>query len=259
MDARSVVLVGAGNVATHLGKALAAEGHRILQVYSRTSESSARLSVALNCPYTNNIQEITPGADIYIFCVADDALESLLQKFPHKNAFVIHTAGSVSIDVIIKAGISDAGVFYPLQTFSRNIEVDFKNIPVFIEAPKKEKLKLLRNLGTRLRAKVIEATSEQRLQLHIAAVFACNFTNYMYAVAKQILDSNNLPFELLHPLMEETLRKALNAHPTRVQTGPAVRKDFTVLHRHIKSLDENPALQKLYNFVSQSIIENSAK
>jgi len=258
-NARSVVLVGAGNVATHLGKALAAIGHRILQVYSRSPESSAKLSVALNCPHTCNIDEITPDADIYLFCVADDALEPLLKTFPHKSSLVVHTAGSISMNVITEAGFSDAGVFYPLQTFSRNIVIDFKGVPVFMEASKKGGSELLRNLAEGLGARVFEATSEQRLKLHIAAVFACNFTNHMYAVAKKIMDQNDMPFELLYPLMEETLRKAINADPAVVQTGPAARNDLNVLHRHIKCLDETPPLQKLYNFVSQNIIDNSAK
>jgi predicted short-subunit dehydrogenase-like oxidoreductase (DUF2520 family) len=252
-----IVLIGAGNVATHLGKAFQDAGKRVVQVYSRTKDSALELACKLNCDYTINIQQVNPHADLYVFSLADDALRGVLERFPLEGVMAVHTSGSLSIDIFGKFRIKGC-VFYPLQTFSKHVETDFSGIPICLEANDKGQLALLHDLAASISNDVRELNSRQREIIHIAAVFACNFANHMYSIAGEILSANNITFDILHPLIGETTRKALQEKPAKAQTGPAIRNDQQILSRHIASLSALPTYQKLYTFISKSI-QNKSK
>ncbi len=253
-EIKSVVLVGAGNVATHLGRALVDAGYLLKQVYSRTESSASTLGRVLGCSYTASVCEVVADADLYIVSVCDDALPDVLSWVSQLNplALFVHTAGSIDMNVW-DGRVSRYGVLYPMQTFSKQREVDFSTVSFFIEALLPDDLLLLRTLGTRLGGKVYEATSGQRRYLHISAVFACNFVNRMYAIADQILTDHQLPFEALLPLIDETARKVHQLPPLQAQTGPAVRRDKAVMDSHLAMLASTPELAELYRLISQSI------
>lgn len=257
-DLKKIVMAGAGNVATHLGLALKDAGCEILQVYSRTQESASLLANKLNCTFTTRTEDLSMGADLYIFSLSDHALEEIIQAFPHKDAFVVHTSGSIGLDAMGRY-FKNCGVFYPLQTFSRDVSLDFGSIPLCLEASDAQHLESLKNLALAISNDVRFISSQQREILHIAAVFACNFTNHLYAIADEILEQEGVDFNILHPLLEETLRKAKQNKPADVQTGPAARNDLPVIQKHLQRLSSLPAYQKIYNFISQSITESQKK
>ena len=257
-DLKKIVMAGAGNVATHLGLALKDAGCEILQVYSRTQESASLLANKLNCTFTTRAEDLSKGADLYIFSLADHALEEIMQAFPHKDAFVVHTSGSIGLDVMGRH-LKNCGVFYPLQTFSRDVSLDFGSVPLCLEASDTLHLESLKNLALSISNNVHFINSQQRETLHIAAVFACNFTNHLYSIADEILEQEGVDFDILHPLLEETLRKAKQNKPADVQTGPAARNDLPVIQKHLQRLSSLPAYQKIYNFISQSITESKKK
>jgi len=255
---KTVILIGAGNVATHLGMALKANGIEVLQVFSRTGKPAAALAQKLDCYCTTDIKKILPHADLYIFSVSDNALEEVLNEFDIENAFVVHTSGSLDMN-ILKGRNLRYGVLYPLQTFSKKVKLSFSNIPLCIEAQDDEHCMLLMKLARKITRKVKHINSVQRETLHIAAVFASNFTNHMFAIADEILQKEEISFELMQPLLEETLRKVKTHKPADVQTGPAVREDHAIMQKHLDKLSVLPAYQKIYNFISQSIIESKGK
>jgi len=255
---QEIVIIGAGNVATHLGKALQKAGRTVQQVYSRTPKAASLLATQLNCEHTSHLSGIYPNADLYLFAVSDYALPDLLRYFPHKGVFAAHTSGSHSMQLLTEAGFR-SGVFYPLQTFSKSIAPNFSNIPLCIEASGQKDLELLNELALAISPDVRHINSSQREIIHIAAVFACNFTNHMYAVADDLLEKSNIRFDILFPLLEETLRKAKEKRPALVQTGPAARNDQNIIEKHVNKLSSLPDYQKLYNFISESIQSQSGK
>ncbi|WP_300728108.1 Rossmann-like and DUF2520 domain-containing protein [uncultured Bacteroides sp.] len=260
MDCNKIVLIGAGNVATHLGLALPDAGYEVLQVYSRTETSARELGEKLGCTYTDKLDEVVSDADCYIVSIKDSALDEVLPKLVLRNrsALFVHTAGSVPMDVW-KGLASRYGVLYPMQTFSKQRAVDFSVVPFFIEANSADDLELLRKMAAGLGSKAYEATSEQRRYLHIAAVFACNFTNHMYAVAEHLLSVHGLPFEAMFPLIDETARKVHELSPVEGQTGPARRYDENVINRHLSMLSDEPELARLYELISKNIHEYATK
>lgn len=254
VESKRVVLIGAGNVATHLGVALQKAGHEVAQVYSRTEASASALAGRLNVPYIIDLSQLCEEADLYIVSVKDDVLSSLLPivvKGKEKALFV-HTAGSMPMNVW--EGIAPRhGVLYPMQTFSKQREMDFSTVSFFVEANGKADLEMLKELASSLGAKVYEANSEQRMSLHVAAVFACNFANHMYALSASLLNKYGMPFESMLPLIDETARKVHQLEPKEAQTGPAVRRDATVMNKHLELLAEEPQLRDLYEIISKNI------
>ncbi len=251
---KRIVLVGAGNVATCMGVALQRAGYEIMQVYSRTEASASVLADRLSTVYTVSVDEICRDADLYLVAVKDSALTGMVTELVkgREHALFVHTAGSMPIDVW-KGMVSRYGVFYPLQTFSKQREVDFSRVPFFIEASSSEELHLLRELAVRLSHDVYELTSEQRKYLHVAAVFACNFTNHLYALGARLLEAHGIPFKVMLPLIDETARKVHELTPTKAQTGPAIRNDESVISMHLSLLADNPSMQDLYERISRSI------
>lgn len=248
-----IVLIGAGNVATHLGKALQKLNFEIVQVYSRTNASAKKLGTQLKCDYVTDIKNISRQADLYILAVNDDAIAEVLQQISFSPNLIVHTSGAQNISVFEKK-IENYGVLYPLQTFSKTKKVDFTKVPFFTEANSAKNLKLITIIASALSPKVYSITSEKRKALHIAAVFACNFSNHMYTIAENILSDEGIPLEVLFPLIDETVDKIKKTSPISAQTGPAVRGDSNVMEAHIKFLREKSDYQKIYTLVSKSIL-----
>ncbi len=247
----TIVFIGSGNVSTRLAIALHLAGKTILQIYSRSEERSSFLAEKLGVDFTTDYAAINREADLYILSVSDNALEEVIGKLDLNKQFVVHTSGASSMDSMSK--FLNFGVFYPLQTFSTEISVSFKNIPIFIQANSDENLELLQGLATTISENVQQINSEQRRVLHVSAVFASNFTNYMYAVAEDILGKNDLSFELLKPLIEETAEKLKNHSPYDAQTGPARRNDKKIIEEHLEILKNYPEYQKIYKLITEQI------
>lgn len=252
-----IVFIGSGNVATHLAIAAKQKGHCILQVYSRSAENARLLAEKVNASYSDTLSQINPSADIYIFSVKDDALGQVLAEMPITKGFWIHTAGSVSIN-IFRPYHDRYGVLYPLQTFSKKREIDFEKIPLFIEANDSKVCEQLQEFAGGLSPIVHYIESEKRRYLHLAAVFACNFVNHMYATAAQLLEKNQIPFDVLLPLIDETAAKVHQLHPREAQTGPAIRFDEQVMNAHIDLIDD-ALIRELYRLISQSIHKYSSR
>ncbi len=255
MTKYKICFIGAGNVATHLAIELQKCGHNIVQIYSRTQESAKQLADRVETAYTNSTDTITNKADIYIVALKDAVVEQVLSKVDFRDKLLVHCSGSLAMNVLDKFAIN-YGVFFPMQTFSKNRTVDFKVIPIFVEANSNENLEILEEMAHEISGSVTVLDSEKRKSLHIAAVFACNFANHCYAMAAKYLESKELPFEILRPLILETAQKVQEMHPKDAQTGPAIRFDENIINAHLKELEEMPDLQELYNSISKSIFEH---
>lgn len=250
-----IVFIGAGNLATNLAKALYRKGFRIVQVYSRTEASARSLAEVVEAEFTTDLNDINPFARLYIVSLKDSAFIELLPAIAagkKKDALLVHTAGSLPLSVW-NGTVEHYGVFYPMQTFSKQREVDFREIPFFIEASSAEDTELLKAVAATLSERVYEADSEQRKSLHLAAVFTCNFTNHMYALAAELLEKYHLPFDVMLPLIDETARKVHALQPKSAQTGPAIRYDENIINDHLGMLSDDSEMQKLYELVSRSI------
>lgn len=254
MNHKTIALIGAGNVATHLARQLTNVGYTIVQVYSRSVASASELADQLEISYTTNLDEITDKADFYIFSIKDSALEEVISNMPHSNGIWIHTSGSMPMN-IFKGKAQDFGVLYPLQTFSKERTIEWKNIPIFIEASDDTTYQSINQLAEDISSRVSPLSSEDRRQVHLSAVFACNFVNHMYSIANTIVDKANLPFDILLPLIEETCEKVHTLSPPKAQTGPAVRYDENIISKHINLL-ETPELKEIYKLLSESIHKN---
>lgn len=249
-----VVLIGAGNLATNLGKALLKAGHDILQVYSRTMQHAEELATTIGGAPTDNISRIVSGADVYIISVKDSALAEMLPELckGKETKTFLHTAGSVPMDVF-KGMALHYGVLYPMQTFSKSVEVDFGDIPCFVEYNDHTAMMDIMELANSVSNHVQYLESDNRKYLHLSAVWACNFVNHCYAVAADILGRHGMDFSVMLPLIDETCRKVHDLTPVKAQTGPAVRFDQNVIRAQAQLLKDNPLLKDLYERMSLSI------
>lgn len=253
-----VSIIGSGNVAGHLANALENAGHFVNEVYSRTrSHGEALVSKLYDTSYKEDLDFSESTSDIFIIAVSDSAIKEVAEAIiVPENAILVHTSGTRSLEDLNQYYTENTGVFYPLQTFSKIKKVDFGEIPICVEAKNKAALKGLKTLGKSLSKKVVEIDSQQRMILHIAAVFACNFTNHMFAISEEILRSKNMDFELLKPLIVETINKGLEIGPGAAQTGPAKRKDLETLDKHYDFLTNNDeTLAEIYRIISQRILD----
>ena len=251
-----VVLIGAGRLATNLGKALCCAGHDIVAVYSRTMEAATMLANTIGGQPVNSIESLPFSADVFLIALKDSVLTDiipLLTKGREEQLFA-HTAGSMPLSLFADK-CSRYGVFYPMQSFSKEREVNFSEIPVFLEANDAATLDVLKTLAQSVSSRVYELSTQNRKYLHLAAVFACNFANHCYALAADVLEAHGLPFDVMLPLIDETARKVHQLHPKDAQTGPAVRYDENVISRQRQLLAERPDIQRLYDLLSQSIHE----
>ena len=250
-----IAFVGAGNVATHLALAMHAAGWSVVAVYSRTQTSAVALASRLGCVATDCLSAL-PEADVYVFSVVDNVLPTLLTTFTQqgRQGLWVHTAGSIPLSVF-KGLHTEAGVLYPMQTFSKTKEVDFSQVPLFIEATTSQSLEKIQQIAHSLSPHVQVLDSQARGRMHVAAVFACNFVNHCYAHAARLMEQSGLPFSLLWPLIDETAHKVHQLKPADAQTGPAVRHDDAVMERHLELLNDHPRQAELYQLMSNSIME----
>ncbi len=247
-----LTIIGTGNVATALGNAFLNAGHTIVQVYGRTKSKAQNLAKALNAEGIDDLRKLESDSAIYLFCVSDDAIEKIVKQILLKDIFCVHTSGAISLTVL-QNKFESCGVIYPLQTISTKRKINFKEVPFCIEASDKRSEKRIRELVLSISENMHSINSEQRLYLHLAAVLANNFTNNLYAKAAELLQDQNLKFELLHPLILETALKATEIDPHKVQTGPAVRNDQVTIKKHLQLLEFYPDLKKIYQLMTKQI------
>lgn len=255
----NVVIIGAGNLATHLGLALFENGIQVKQVFSRSIKAARELAEKVKADFTNDLSQLFSGADLYIIAVKDSAIPEVLENLSlNENCLIVHTAGSVPMNVL-DGFILNYGVFYPLQTFSKSRKVDFSSIPICIEANHPSNLIKLQDLADKLSGSVHQINSDERKTLHLAAVFTNNFVNHFYVLGADILQDKKLNFDLLKPLIRETAEKIETIHPIAAQTGPAKRNDQSIISAQLKMLHDKPEYQKIYSFVSESIFQYHQK
>lgn len=246
-----VVFIGAGNLATRLSREMCRAGMSVGQIYSHTRESAELLAGRLGCPWTIVPEEVVQDADLYVFSLKDAVLSDIIGRIKPNSGMWVHTAGSMSMD-LFEGHAARYGVLYPLQTFSKARAVNFSVIPFFVEANTPEAAEWLKNIATALSGNVQFLSSEKRKHLHLAAVFACNFTNHIYTMAAKLLREQDIPADLLLPLIDETAAKIHIMPPAEAQTGPAVRYDENVINNHLAMLSD-PDMKAVYQLISQSI------
>lgn len=250
-----ISIVGSGRVATHFAKALSKQ-HHIVQIYSRDLNNAQRLAQQVSAQAIDAVHCIEPAIDLLIIAVSDQAIAQVIQTIHSQlsDVLIVHTSGSTNLNILTEHHVK-SGVFYPLQTFSFEREVDWQNTPLFIETALQEDLSTLTTLANSLSNQVYPYNSAQRLSLHLAGVFACNFTNYCYDMAKQVVDAQQVDFNLLYPLILETAKKATQNDPETMQTGPARRGDVNILDMHQHMLQDmgREDLKDAYTLLSQQI------
>ena len=250
----SVIIIGAGNVATHLYKAFnTAEGIVVKQWYNRSIEQLQPFKNDVEI--TNDISSLK-AADVYIIAVSDDAIGDLSEALPFNNRLVVHTSGSVSMHDLDKK--NERGVFYPLQTFSKDVDLKFSEVPICIEIEHKSNFQILKDLASAIGSAHYKVNSEQRSVLHLAAVFVNNFTNQLYRIGHEITESKSADFNILKPLIKETANKIETLSPYLAQTGPAKRNDKRTLKKHLKALEKD-IHKDIYELLTKSIKQTHGK
>jgi predicted short-subunit dehydrogenase-like oxidoreductase (DUF2520 family) len=253
----SVSFAGSGNLAWHLAPALDNAGYPIREVYSRNPQHAKKLAERLyNAEVKATIDFSASPSRVFIIAVADDAIEQVAREIIlPDDAILVHTSGSQPLEKLAFAAASGTGVFYPLQTFTKGVKVDFRQVPVFVETETEEVERDLMKMARAISKQVVQINSPDRLALHVAAVMASNFTNYMLTLAHDVCDKHNLDFEWLKPLIAETINKTFQVGPGMAQTGPARRGDFETLDRHMQLLQHYPEIAELYRMISQHIVD----
>ncbi|KQO21307.1 hypothetical protein ASF10_14415 [Flavobacterium sp. Leaf82] len=249
-----ITIIGSGNVAQHLIKAFSkSELVEIVQVYSRKKETLSSL-IEFD-KITNDFEELKE-ADLYIIAVSDKAIADVSSQLPFQNRIVVHTSGAASLDILDSK--NRKGVFYPLQTFSKNKEIDFATVPLCLEAENTFDFRVLESVAKSVSTAIFPINSDQRKALHVAAVFVNNFTNHMYQIGQEICEEHQVPFEILKPLIQETANKINSLDAIDAQTGPAKRNDFTTIQTHLEYLT-NENQKNIYKILTQSIQNNGKK
>ena len=242
-----IVLIGSGNVAFHLAKAFSEAQIPISQIFGRNTTELQKISEQFSIPFST---ETLADADLYIISVSDSSITEVSSLIKNKNVLVAHTSGSVSREAL--SGNYRKSVFYPLQTFSKSKNLDYSKIPFFIDAENENDEEILKNLASKISKNVMLANDEKRKYIHLTAVFACNFVNHLFARAKEISDSQGIPFDYFLPLIDETTQKIHELEPKLAQTGPAIRNDEKVLKLHESLLTDEEKL-KIYKTLNESI------
>lgn len=250
-----VSIIGSGNVATHIAKALKDANVQVLHIWSYKLENAKVLANKVDASAVAEISQVCiDNSDVVLIAVKDDAIASVSAQLTNYKGLIAHTSGAVAMDTL--ASNKNYGVFYPLQTFSKQKDLDFSSVPLCLEANNHTNLDQLKKLASIISKSIYEVNSEQRKTLHLAAVFACNFTNYLYGIAQQLLAQNQLDFDIIKPLITETANKIQTALPLEVQTGPAVRNDEQTLQKHEGMLQEHPEWLNIYQLLSNQIKNN---
>lgn len=247
----NVIIIGSGNVATVFGKLIKNSGHYIAAVAGRNEQQALQLAHLLEASYYSDLS-LTPEADIYIIAVSDSSINDIADKLKVGKKIVVHTSGSVSKNVLQNSS-ENFGILYPLQSLRKENE-NSPVIPLLIDANNNETLRVLKSFASTLTSKISVANDEQRLKLHVAAVIASNFTNYIYTLTKEYCEKENVPFNMLLPLIEETAMRLYTCNPKEMQTGPAIRKDYSTIEKHLEILSNLPELKQIYQSMSKGII-----
>ncbi|MBP5412360.1 MAG: DUF2520 domain-containing protein [Bacteroidales bacterium] len=249
-------IIGAGNVAWHLAHRLYECGYTIKTVYSRTEKNAEALAQQVKAMAINNIAKLPP-ADIHILSLKDEVYVDIIAQMQHTEAVYVHTSGCMNAEILSKLS-ENYGVLYPFQTFNKAKQVDFSAVPVCVEASNAHTLQMLQSIAENIGNFAYNLNMQQRLHLHLAGVIASNFTNALYGLAKEILDKENISFDIIKPLIKETAAKVDYLHPYDAQTGPASRKDWNIINKQIAMLD-NDHQRNLYRYLTQTIQEQQSK
>jgi predicted short-subunit dehydrogenase-like oxidoreductase (DUF2520 family) len=249
---KTAVIIGSGNVATCFAKAFVNTGISITAVYSRNLNNAQQLAVEVGGDAMNNFNKLPTNADLYLIAVSDNAIENVSNQL-NVNGLVLHTSGFTAMDTL--KNNQRYGVFYGLQTFNKNSTADLNNVPFLIEASSLEDEKILWHFASSISKNVQVANTDQRQALHVAAVFANNFSNHLFAIAKQLLEQHQLSFDLLKPIILQTAQNAVTHHPIDVQTGPVVRNDIATISAHLVMLQQYPEYRQIYELLCKSIRE----
>jgi predicted short-subunit dehydrogenase-like oxidoreductase (DUF2520 family) len=245
------IIFGSGNVATILGKKIQQAGHQVLQIVSRNDKHAANLSKLLNCAYTTSILSINKSADLYVFAISDTALTELDKNLNLNNKLIVHTAGSVPMDVL-KNCSKNYGVLYPLQSIKKDM-IETTEIPFLVDGNTGDNLTLIYDFAKTLSENVQIADDNKRLKLHVAAIVVNNFTNHLYTLAQDFCEKEQVDFKLLLPLIKETSERLMYAQPSKMQTGPAIRNDDITITKHLEQLENYPSLINLYKLFTENI------
>lgn len=256
MKPESVSFIGSGNVAWHLAPALDNVGYAVREVYSVRKKNAAALSDRL---YQSIVKDSLDFSDspsgIFVIAVSDDAIAEVVESITlPPDALLVHTSGSKPLQILDNSNEWAKGVFYPLQTFTKNKKTDLETVPFFIESDDPSVERRLMLMAKAISKNVIKVSSQERKIIHVSAVFASNFTNHMLRLSKDIMVAHGLNFDHLKPLIAETLNKSLAIGPELAQTGPARRGDLEVLDNHLALLQEDEAVAEIYKVISQHIL-----
>jgi predicted short-subunit dehydrogenase-like oxidoreductase (DUF2520 family) len=249
----NIVIIGTGNVATILGKRFCTAGHNIMQVYGRSKDSALQLLQYTNASFIDKLTNLQLDADVYLIAVADNAIGRIVDSLPQLNGLLLHTAGSVSKDVLRSKALN-YGILYPIQSIRKEMS-DNTPIPFAVEGNNQVALLKTSKLAESISENIVEYTDDQRLKLHVAAVLACNFVNYLYLQSARFCEQEGLKFDVLQPLIEETAIRLRNNHPINAFTGPAKRKDLVTIDKHLQMLQGHPLAKRMYELFTESILK----
>ena len=249
----TISFIGSGNVATHLALAVKAAGFEVKDVFSLHKNHADILAAKVEARAVGSLAELQRDTDLYLLAVPDKIIDPIVRTFHYVEGIVAHTSGITPMETLQKT--ARYGVFYPLQTFSKEKEPDISKVPFCIEGNSSDVLQSLSDLAANLSDVVYEINSDQRKYLHLAAVLVNNYTNYLYRMAFDILDAKQMDTSLLIPLIEETFAKIREMHPDKAQTGPARRKDLPTIEKHLSLLEEFPQYKELYTLFAEQIIK----
>jgi predicted short-subunit dehydrogenase-like oxidoreductase (DUF2520 family) len=255
----NISIIGTGNLAYQITHAIDTAGHNIQEIYSRKIESAEKLANSLeNATAQSHLNFSESLARLFIVAVSDNAIEAISNEIIlPDDAIIVHTSGSAPMAHLENSGLEDFGIFYPLQTFTKNSQLSFDEIPIIINSSSEYALKGLLELAESISKHVVQLTDEQRQELHLAAVFANNFVNYTIGAAFELLSSSGIEKQILQPLIEETVRKSLLFDPKSIQTGPAKREDYNTIGKHIELLSNDEKLLAVYKAITSSIISDN--
>jgi predicted short-subunit dehydrogenase-like oxidoreductase (DUF2520 family) len=250
---RKIVILGAGRLAVNLSTAILDRGYEIVEVCNRTQSKGKRLAEKVEARFIREPELITPDADLYIIAISDTAIPSVLNRIPKVKGLVVHTSGSVNMDVF-KGAFRNFGVIYPSQTLTRQM-LEFRDVPICIEANSAANLVRIKAFASSLSGFVYAINSDQRKILHLAAVFANNFTNFMYSISEELLNEKGMDFSLLYPIIRQTTENSLSGGVVKNQTGPAVRGDKETIGKHLELLSNHPDYKDIYELITRNIIK----
>jgi predicted short-subunit dehydrogenase-like oxidoreductase (DUF2520 family) len=255
-EIRKIVILGAGRLAVNLSIAIFKQGYEVVEVCNRTESRGQNLAIRLNSRYVPTPEMMTPDADLYILAVSDEAIPLLLDRIKIRDHLIVHTSGSVNMDVLKKVS-ANYGIIYPPQTFTTQTNLLFHTVPVCIEASSEENLLKLSTFTKSLSEKVYIINSEQRKVIHLAAIFASNFTNFLFSVSQELLLEKGIDFRILEPIIKQTAMNASSGDISKLQTGPAIRKDMRTIQKHIEMLSAHPEFKEIYALITKTIIQRN--